>query len=163
MNAVENTINNKANYEATGMAEFWLDNEKYTGNSDYTFIWELSYNKSPDRSQGGATGDLDTNYSFFFTPHATITYSLMTIADYRRFKQQFNSKRQFMGKFYDAEYDRVITEQVYVATPNAPKFRTITNDDNTVSLIGVDNYVIELIGTNNLSNGYITGINNGNN
>lgn len=156
MNNVEEVINSKQNYIANGMSEFWLDEEMYTGNSDYTFIWELSYNKSPERAQGGKTGDLDTNYTVFFTPHATITYSLMTIDDYRRFKQQFNSKRQFMGKFYDVEYDRVITEQVYIATPNAPTLRTITNDDGTVSLIGVDNYVIELIGTDNLSNGEVT-------
>lgn len=163
MNDIEEILNDRQNYLATEMAEFWLDGEKYTGNSDYTFIWELSYNKSPARAQGGKTGDLDTNYSSFFTPHATITYSLMSIDDYRRFKQQFNTKRQFMGKFYDVEYDRVITEQVYVATPNAPKLRSVTNSDGTVSLIGVDNYVIELIGTDNLSNGNVTGINNGNN
>lgn len=163
MNEIEDIIRNKEDYVANGLTEFWLDDQKYTGCSDYTFIWELSYNKSPDRSQGGATGDLDTNYPTFFTPHATITYSLMSIDDYRRFKQQFNKKRQFMAKFYDVEYDRVITEQMYVATPKEPKLRFITNEDNTVSVIGVDNYVIELTGTDNLSNGNITGINNDNN
>lgn len=156
MTDLEEIINNKSKYVADGIGEFWLDDEKYTGYSDYTFIWELSYNKSPERSQAGATGDLDTNYPTFFTPHATYTYSLMTIEDYRRFKQQFNKKRQFMAKIYDVEYNRIITEQLYVATPSAPKLRTITNDDGTVSIIGVDNYVIELIGTDNLSDGNIT-------
>lgn len=163
MNSIEEILSNIKDYVAEEMSSFSLDGEEYSGYSDYTFIWELSYNKSPDRAQGGATGNLDTNYSVFFTPHATITYSLMTINDYRRFKQQFNSKRQFMAKLYDIEYDRVITEQMYIATPKEPKLRFVTNDDNTVSIIGVDNYVIELTGTDNLSNGKITGINNDNN
>lgn len=152
MNDIEEIVNNKEDYIADGIGSFWLDNQKYTGFGDYTFIWELSYNKSPERSQGGATGDLDTNYSTFLTPHATITYSLMPIDDYRRFKGQFNSKRQFMAQFYDVEYDKMIYKQVYIATPSAPKLRYTVNDDNTVSLIGVENYTVELIGTNNDNN-----------
>lgn len=149
MNEIEEILNNRENYLATDMATFWLDDEEYTAYSDYSFIWELSYPKSPERSQNGSTGNLDTNYTSFLTVHATIDYSLMPITDYRRFKQQFNSKRQFMGKFYDSEYNQIITKQVYIATPSMPKFRTITNEDKSVTLIGVDNYKIELIGTNN--------------
>lgn len=152
MNDIEEILNDRENYVAGGMSKFNLDGQEYTGFSDYTFAWELSYVTSPERSQSGAMGDLDTTYPAFLTPHVTITYSLMTIDDYRRFKQQLNNKRQFTGVFYDVEYDRTIAKQVYVATPSMPKLRTITNDDGTVSLIGVDNYTIELIGTNNDNN-----------
>lgn len=149
MNSIEEILNNKANYIANGMAEYWVGNQVYTGYSDYSFIWEQSYVESPERSNAGATGDLDTNNAVFFTPHMTVTYTLMTIDDYRRLMKQFRDKRQYMCKCYDPIADKTITVQMYLATPNMPKFRTVVNDDNTVSLIGVDNYTVELIGTNN--------------
>lgn len=152
MNDIEEIINNKEDYVATGMVQYQIGGEKYTGYSDYSFIWELSYNKSPERSQSGATGDLDTNYSTFLTAHMIATYSLMTIDDYRRIMKQFYSKRQFSVRCYDPVYDKMITKQMYFATPSTPKFRYIANDDGTVSLVGVDNYTVELIGTNNDNN-----------
>lgn len=152
MNDIEEILNDKENYVANGMAEYWVDNERYTNYTDYTFMWELSYNKSPERSQSGATGNLDTNYSTFLTAHMTVTYSLMSIDDYRRIMKQFYTKRQFNVKCYDPVYDTIITKQMYFATPSTPKFRTVTNDDGTVSILGVDNYTVELIGTNNDNN-----------
>lgn len=152
MNDIENILKNKQNYVANGMSSFSVDGKEYTGYSDYTFINELSYTKSPERSQSGATGDLDTNYTTFLTPHMTVTYTLMTIDDYRSIMKQFYSKRQFMVSCYDPVEDTKIVAQMYFATPSTPKFRYVVNDDNTISLIGVDNYTVELIGTNNDNN-----------
>lgn len=160
MTELENIINNSSNFIADEMAEFSIENETYTGFTDYKFMWEVTLGKQPERAMGnGNMGNLDT-ISAFATPHAIYTYSVMPITDYRRFRQQylnqtadgFLPKKHFTTSVYDSDYDRKITVDMYLATPSMPDYYTRVTEDGKVELLGVRNYTIELIGTNNDNN-----------
>lgn len=152
MTDIEDLINNKDNYIADGMEEFTINGTVYKGYSEYTFVWEKSYVKSPERSGDGSMGNLDT-YATFITPHMTAKYSLMSIDDYRSIMKQFLDNNEVTVTCYDPIYNKKTTNKMYFATPSAPNFYYIPstdgNDNKTVDLLGVQNYTVELIGTNN--------------
>lgn len=148
MNEFEDILNNSSNYVATEMAEFTIDGITYRGYSEYTFVWEKTYVKQVERSQSGSMGNLDT-YPTFKTPHMTATYKIMPITDYRSIMKQFLAKNEFDVTCYDAVNDMKITRKMYFATPSAPKFITRTPKKGNVELLGVQDYTVELIGTNN--------------
>lgn len=148
MTELEEILNNRAQYVADGMGEYTINDKTYTGYSDYTFVWEKSYVKSPARSSNGSIGNLNS-YSTFVTPRMTATYSLMTIDDYRSIMQQYLDKNEFTVTCYDPVHNLLTTNKMYFSTPNAPKFYFLANDNGGVDLIGVENFTVELIGTNN--------------
>ena len=155
MNGIEEAINNRSENVATNMGQFTVayvgddpQPQTYVGLSDYTFIWEKSYVKSPNRSMSGAMGNLDT-YATFVTPHMTATFDMMTISDYRKLVKQALSANEFVVTCFDTIYNTEITHRMYFGTLSSPKYVTRTEDDGTVTLIGVRDYTVELIGTNN--------------
>lgn len=156
MTTIKDIINNATNYVATEMAEFTIEGETFAGYSEYKFMWEVTLSKQLDRASNGNMGNLDT-YPAFATPHATIRYDFMPITDYRRLRQLylnetaegFLPRKHFTATVYDSDYDRKITTDMYLATPSMPEYYTNTTDDGEVELLGVRNYTIELIGTNN--------------
>lgn len=151
MNSIEEAVNNRSENVATQMAQFQVDDQTYTDYGDYTFIWEKTYVKSPSRTQSGAMGPLDgvTGKPTFVTPHMTATYEIMPIADYRRLVKQALSKNEFTVICFDTIYNQQTTNKMYFATLTSPKYITRKEDDGTVTLVGVQNYTVELIGTNN--------------
>lgn len=150
MSDIIETINNRSEYVATGMGSFTVDGITYSGYSDYTFAWEKSFVKSPERSQNGSMGNLNELCPTFVTPHMIATYSLMAIDDYRSIQKQLLEKNEFTVKCYDPVNNTQTTNKMYFATPSMPKFYSLAKDDGSgVDLIGVENYTVELIGTNN--------------
>lgn len=147
MSSVEETIVNRSNNLADGMEKFTLDGVEYSGFAKATFMWEKSYVKSPVRSGDGSIGNLET-YTAFKTPHYIVEYSVMSISDYRSIMKQYLTKNEFTLKCYDPIYNEMIERKVYFATPEQPKYFT-TAINEKVYLTGVENYTIELIGTNN--------------
>lgn len=141
-------LNNGDDYLAEEMAEYTIDDITYSGYSEYSFIWEKTYVKQIERSKDGSMGNLDT-YATFIIPRMTVTYSLMTINDYRSIMKQFLEKNEFDVTCYDPIHNEKITRKMYFATPSAPKFWTQALGDGKVELLGVQNYTVELIGTNN--------------
>lgn len=149
MSDVIEILNNRENYVADGMENFTVDGVTYTNYSKYNFIWEKSYVKSPERSSNGSIGNLDT-YSTFITPHMTATYSIMSIDDYRSIMKQYLEKNEFVVSCYDPIYNKTITARMYFATPSTPEFYYLPKEEGgSGDLIGVQNYTVELIGTNN--------------
>lgn len=150
-NGIEQLINNKSNYIADAMQKFSVDDITYSNYSEYTFAWEKSYVKSPTRSGDGAMGNLDT-YSTFVTPHMTAKYTLISIDDYRSIMKQYLEKNEFTVTCYDPIYDKETTNIMYFATPSTPTFWYVDSTDAdgnaTVSLVGVRDFTVELIGTN---------------
>lgn len=148
MNKLEEILNNGSDYVAYGIDGYTVDEITYKDFSDYSFTWEKTYIKQIERSGNGSMGNLET-YSTFITPHLTVTYDLMTITDYRSIMKQFLSKNQFTVTCYDPINDKMTTNTMYFATPNAPKYYYRTENNKKVEIIGVQNYTVELIGTNN--------------
>ena len=151
MNGIEEAINNRSENVATNMGQFTVDDEIYTGYSDYTFIWEKTFVKSPNRSMSGAMGPLDgaTGLPTFETPHMTATFEQMPINDYRRLVKQALSKNEFTVTCFDPIYNVETTNKMYFGTLTSPKFITRADGIGVITLIGVSNYTVELIGTNN--------------
>lgn len=158
MNGIEKAINNrfeKENDVTEIMSKFTVANiddrqntQIYTGYGEYTFIWEKTYVKSPGRSMDGSMGNLATQTTFV-TPHMTATFDIMPINDYRRIVKQALSANEFVVTCYDTINDVETTNRMYFGTLQSPKYLTRTDDDGTVTLIGVRDYTVELIGTNN--------------
>lgn len=156
-NDIEKTINESKNYIATGIGGYSVDGVEYAGYGEYTFTWEKTLSKTPERALDGNMGNLDT-FSSFVVPRMKVDYSLMTITDYRRLMKQYLNKNTETNKFenknhftvtcYDPIYDETITADMYMATPAEPKFYTRTEEDGTVELLGVRDYTVEFIGTN---------------
>lgn len=143
-------------YQVSGVSNKHIDQVTIDGNvfSDYTafsFLMEKSYFKPPTRSSDGSIPDLDT-YAWFVTPHLKIDFSLMSIDSYRKIMKLLRSKNEFTVTCYDIVEDKDATHNMYFATEQMPKLWTIAKalngGDPWVELIGVNDYTIELIGTN---------------
>lgn len=124
----------------------------------YTFVWAKSY--TDDESLGRSiSGSMDNiaNASSFITPRLIIDFSIMSIDDYRRLMQMYYSANEFVVECYDTVYDRITTNKMYFATETEPKLYTIAERiqkgtsewEDWVSVAGVTEYQVEMIGTNN--------------
>lgn len=128
----------------------YIDNNPFKDYSAFTFLMEKSYVKSPVRSGDGSISNLDS-YAWFLTPHLKIDFSLMSIDSYRTMMKLIQSKNEFVVTCYDVVNDKDVTHNMYFATEQMPKLWAIAralNGSEWVELLGVQDYTIELIGTN---------------
>jgi hypothetical protein len=146
----------KSLYQASGLPNktidiVKIDDEDFKDYSAFSFLMEKSYFKSPTRSSDGSIPDLDT-YAWFVTPHLKIDFSMMSIEAYRKIMKMLRSKNEFTVTCYDVVEDKNVTHNMYFATEQMPKLWTIAKALNGgkpwVELIGVNDYTVELIGTN---------------
>lgn len=146
----------RSEYEAANISKVLIDDNEFTNYGTYSFLWEKSYVKSPERSGDGSIGNLNT-YATFVTGHLKIDFSVMSIDDYRRLMKLIYSKNEFIVKCYDVVYNTTATLKMYFSTEEMPKLWTIANMkqktadewDDWVDLVGVQGYTVEMIGTNN--------------
>lgn len=128
-----------------------IDGNVFTDYSAFSFIMEKSYLKSPVRSNTGAIENLNS-YASFLTPRLQMNFGLMSIDSYRRIMKLIQSKNEFTVTCYDVVNDIDVTHNMYFATEQMPKLFTITRalygSDPFVELLGVQDYTVELIGTN---------------
>ena len=127
-----------------------IDLEPFTDYKAFSFIREKSYLTSPTRSADGTIDNLNS-YASFTTPHLKIDFSLLSIGAYRRLMNLIYSKNEFVVKCYDVVRGEVVTEKMYFATEEMPKLWTIArrlNGERSVALLGVQDYTVEMIGTN---------------
>lgn len=128
-----------------------IDGNEFTDYSAFSFIWEKTYVKSPVRSGDGSIGNLNS-YPSFITPHLKIDFSMISIDDYRRLMKLMYSKNEFKVTCYDVVYDTEVTNNMYFSTEEMPKLwaiaRALNSDDFCVELLGVQDFTIELVGTN---------------
>lgn len=146
----------KREYEAVDISKVKIDEITLTNYGAYSFIWEKTYVKSPERSSDGSLGNLNS-YATFLTPHLILDFSIMSIADYRAIMKLHYERNEFTVECYDPIYEKKITAKMYFATEEMAKLYTIAQNrlktDGTweewVDLVGVSEYKVELIGTNN--------------
>lgn len=147
--------NYQANGENKNIQYVEIDGIKLSDYQAYSFFWEKTYVKSPERAMDGSMSNLDT-YTTFITGHFKIDFSLMSIDDYRIFMKLIYKKNEFTVKCYDVVYDKQITIKMYFATQEMPKLWTIVSKkqenlekwEDYVDLVGVEGCTVEMIGTN---------------
>jgi uncharacterized repeat protein (TIGR02543 family) len=140
----------KTTYTADGIDKIKIDGTEFTGYGSFSFLWEKSYVKSPERSSDGTIGNLNS-YATFLVPHLKINFSLMSIETYRKIMELLYSKNEFLVECYDIVHNETTINKMYFSTEEMPKLWAIArvmNNKNWVELMGVQNYTVEMIGTN---------------
>lgn len=145
----------KSQYKAEGIEYFELDGDRYENYGQFSFTWEKSYVKPPSRGTGFVISNLNS-HATGVVGHAYIDFSLMSIDDYRSIMKKDLEKNEFLLSCYDPIYNKRISINVYLATPERAKLKTIANKkrkndgsfEEWVELVGVEEYTVELIGTN---------------
>lgn len=143
-------------YEAVGISEVKIDGNRFRNYGAYSFIWEKTFVKSPKRSANGSLGNLNS-YATFLTPHLILDFSIMSIDDYRKIMQLHYGANEFTVECYDPIYNEKIKVKMYFGTEEMAKLYTIAQNrllpdgqwEDWVDLVGVTDYKVELIGTNN--------------
>ena len=143
--------NRIAEYKAVGIENVIIDGNVFTDYGVFSFLWEKSYVKSPVRSGDGTIGNLDS-YAWFLTPHLKIDFSLMSIDSYRTLMKLIYSKNEFTVTCYDVVYNKTETHKMYFTTEEMPKLWAIVDalngDENAIMLLGVQDYTVEMVGSN---------------
>lgn len=128
-----------------------IDGVIFTDYKAFSFVWEDSYVKSPERSGSGTIENLNS-YAWFLTPHLKIDFSLLSIDSYRKLIVDLkHKKREFTVTCYDPTYNEMTTNKMYFPPEEMPKLLTIAralNGEQWVELLGVQDYTVEMIGTN---------------
>lgn len=113
-----------------------------TGYAEYSYLDEKSYKIQPVRTQDGVIQDIE-EYATFLTPRLIIKYNMMHIDDYRSLMKMFKKQNGFVVKCYDVVEDKIVRNEMYVATPSMPIIY-----QQYLMALGIKEYTIELIGTN---------------
>lgn len=140
----------KSAYKAERIEKVTIDGIDFTDYGAFSFLWEKSYVKSPERSGDGSIGNLNS-YSTFVTPHLKIDFSLMSIDSYRQLMNLIYTKNEFTVTCYDVVNNQTTTNRMYFTTEEMPKLWTIAkelNGENWVEVLGIQEYVVEMVGTN---------------
>lgn len=132
----------RENYTSTQLDRIEIDGCEIHGYFEYSFMEEKSYMEQPVRSQDGSIENLD-DYTTFLTPRLIIKYNMMNIEDYRTLMTFLKSKNTFQVTCYDIVADRRVTHEMYFANPQMPIIY-----QRYLAALGVQDYTIELIGTN---------------
>lgn len=141
----------KLHYKADGIDVVKIDGVRFTDYSAFSFLYEKSYIKSPVRSGDGTIGNLNS-YATFLTPHLKIDFGLLSIDSYRALMTLIYEKNEFLVECYDVVNNKVETHKMYFSTEEMPKLwtiaRAVAGNETYIELLGVQDYTVELIGTN---------------
>lgn len=160
-NIIEILTNDREQYEAP-IDYIVVDGTKFTNYGAFTFMWEKSYidDESLKRANDGSIPQIE-DAAFFITPHLKIDFSLLSIDDYRELlRLEYENNQHFVIVYDTLLKQEWICEYMYIATLEMPKLWTIVenrqkgteNWEHWISVCGVQDYTIELIGTNNPCN-----------
>ena len=144
----------KAEYDATPISQIIIDGNLFNNYGAFSFAWEKTYVKQPERSANGTIDNLNS-YATFVTPHIVIDFSILSIDDFREIVRLDLEKNEFVVEFYDPIFHKVISRKMYFGTLEIAKIHTMQrhrfNEDKWeefTQIMGVQDYTIELIGTN---------------
>lgn len=139
------------NYKAVNIDKVIIDGNTFEDYGAFSYIEKKSYVKEPVRSGSGVIDNLDS-YAWFLTPHLKINFSLMSIDSYRILMNLIRSKNEHTVSCYSIVDDRVVTNNMYFTPEEMPTLWTIAEalngDENAVMVLGVRDYVVEMVGTN---------------
>ena len=144
----------KSKYDATPISQIKIDGNLFNNYGAFSFAWEKTYVKQPERSANGTIDNLNS-YATFRTPHIVIDFSILSIDDFREIVRLDLEKNEFVVEFYDPIFHKVEKRKMYFATMALAKIYTMqrVRFDNEkweefTQIMGVQDYTIELIGTN---------------
>lgn len=146
----------KANYEAVGIDYVKIGGNIYRNYSQFYFGWDKNYVTEPIRNERLAIENLNA-YATGRVGHLFMDFKLMSIDDFRSIIKQDLEQNEFVVECYDTVYDTRRVLKMYLATQEERhKLRTIANRrlkndgswEEWVDLVGVEEYTLELIGTN---------------
>lgn len=140
----------KADYKAPDIDKVKIDGNTFSDYKAFSFLWEKSYVKEPERSGDGSITNLNS-YATFVTPHLKIDFSMMSIDSYRVLMRLLYERNEHDVECYDVVQNDVIETKMYFATEEMPKLWAIAralNGEEWVELLGVQDYTVEMIGTN---------------
>lgn len=132
-----------ANETETPLSVIKIDNKVFKGYFTYSFFIEKVYTKEPERSISGVIGNLNT-YTTFLVPKVKIHFNALSIDLYRDFMKLILSKNEFLVECYNIIEDKTDTYKMYFYPQDYPELFTYD-----LKVLGVLNYSVELIGTNN--------------
>ena len=142
------------NYCSQDVQRIIIDGNEFTGYKTYSFFWEKTYVKEPERGANGQISNLNS-YATFITPHLQINFSLMAMEDYRRLYGLILSKNEFLVTCYDTLTNQTTTNRMYFYPDSLPKLnmlaRNVFNNgakEKWIELLGVKDYTVEMVGTN---------------
>lgn len=111
---------------------------------DSKFGWEeMVWKKTPNRAGGFAFTNMD-NIEVGLVARCEINIKYMNIKDYEDLRKIIGRERYFWAKFFDIDKGEWVFRQMYCSENSISKLHTLKQ-----SLIGVMDYSIKLVGTNN--------------
>lgn len=135
--------NFQENYRVTVLDQVEIDGNVIRGYIEYSFLNEKSYFEQPIRANDGSIENINT-YATFLTPRLIIKYNMMNIEDYRKLMTLLMSKNEFTVTCYDPVLDKRVTHKMYAAPTQMPIIY-----QQYLMALGVQEFSVELIGTNN--------------
>lgn len=137
-------------YGTTDIQRLIIDGHEFSGYKTFSSHWEKTYIEQPERSASGVIDNLD-DYPTFTTFIVKVNFAMMSIEDYRRLYALMLSKNEFMVTAYNVLDGQPITQKMYFAPDQMPKLYAMARKlqgEKFVEVLGVQDYTIELIGTN---------------
>lgn len=133
----------QSNYSKAQLDRISIDGEVIQGYFEYSFLEEKSYVEQPTRAIDGSIGNID-DIETILTPRLIIKYNMMHIDDYRILMKKLKSKNSFNVTCYDIVEDKMVTREMYAAPTQMPIMY-----QQYLKVLGIQEFTLELIGTNN--------------
>lgn len=146
----------KGNYTVDGrpierhIEKVTIDGNEFTDYKAFSFLREKAYVKEPIRSGAGVIGNLNS-YATFLTPRLKIDFSMLSIDSYRLLMTLIYGRNEFIVTCYDIVENKDVTYKMYFHPTEMPKLWTIArllNGEESIELLAVEDFSVELVGTN---------------
>ena len=137
-------------YGTTDIQKLIIDGHEFSGYKTFSSHWEKTYIEQPERSASGVIDNLD-DYATFTTFIVKVNFAMMSIEDYRRLYALMLQKNEFLVTAYNVLDGQAITQKMYFAPDQMPKLYAMARKlqgEKFIEVLGVQDYTIELIGTN---------------
>lgn len=145
-------VERRERYGTTAISHIVIDGNKFGGYKTFSSFWEKTYVKQPERSASGVIDNLNS-YATFVTFHLKVDFAMMSIDDYRRLYDLMLDRNEFTVTAYNVRTNQPYTCKMYFAPDQMPKLYAVARKlqgqgDKYIEVLGVQDYTIELIGTN---------------
>ena len=146
-------VERRERYGTTAISHIVIDGNKFGGYKTFSSFWEKTYVKQPERSASGVIDNLNS-YATFVTFHLKVDFAMMSIDDYRRLYNLMLDRSEFTVTAYNVlDNSQTHTCKMYFAPDQMPKLYAVARKlqgqgDKYIEVLGVQDYTIELIGTN---------------
>jgi hypothetical protein len=146
-------VERRERYGTTAISHIVIDGNKFGGYKTFSSFWEKTYPIQPKRSQGGVIDNLNS-YSTFVTFHLKVDFAMMSIDDYRRLYNLMLDRNEFIVTAYNVlDNSKPHTCKMYFVPDQMPKLYAVARKlqgqgEKYIEVLGVQDYTIELIGTN---------------